>query len=245
MAARSGRERLTMSMRRGRLGWGQRLAVGVAAALVISLTFVVGVLVGRQWAPRHAPAPAAAGGQEALRAEAAPDSGPPPEPGRSSAPAARPERERPEKEKLTFYNTLTAPVAAAGGRPPAPIASWRAPRCRPHAPEPGRDPAAAAPRSLATTAAGAPTPAPVAGTSPGDDGRSGGRWAVQVGAFKNRDQAESIQRRLSDSGDTVSISSVTASDGSATACASAGTEAGARPSRWRCASGAAAVSARS
>ena len=156
--------------------------VGVAAALVISLTFVVGVLVGvsgRDSRRRHR----LRWREEASRAE----------PARSRAAAGAralersggaPERERPEKERLTFYHTLTAPVAAAGGAPAGADRKPAGPSGRPRAPEPGRAPAATAPRSLATTAAGAPTPAPVAGTSPGDDGRSGGRWAVQVGRLQ-------------------------------------------------------------
>jgi cell division septation protein DedD len=199
-----------MSMRRGRLGWG----LGVAAALVIAVTFALGVLAGRQWArPQALPPQATVGGEEGSRAEAGPGpGGAAATPGRSSAPAAGQERERPEKEKLTFYHTLTAPVGPVGGAlagADRKSAGPSVPAVR--APGPASAPAAPVPRPLATTAAGAP--APVVAARPGEEGRSGGRWAVQVGAFKNRDQAESVQRRLSGSGYAVSVTSVAASDG--------------------------------
>jgi cell division septation protein DedD len=203
-----------MSMRRGRLGWGQRLGLGVAAALVIAVTFALGVLAGRQWArPQALPPQATVGGEEGSRAEAGPGpGGAAATPGRSSAPAAGQERERPEKEKLTFYHTLTAPVGPVGGAlagADRKSAGPSVPAVR--APGPASAPAAPVPRPLATTAAGAP--APVVAARPGEEGRSGGRWAVQVGAFKNRDQAESVQRRLSESGYAVSVTPVAASDG--------------------------------
>ena len=204
-----------MSMRRGRLGWGQRLGLGVAAALVLSLTFALGALVGRQWARQQAPQQAAVGGDEAPRAAAGPELGAAAATsGRSNAPAASPDRERPEKEKLTFYQTLTAPVGPVGGAPGGAdqkSAAPSAPTGRAQGPAPA--PAAMASRSLATIAAGAPTPAPAGVPRSADEASAGGRWAVQVGAFKNRDQAESVQRRLSGSGYAVSVTSVAASDG--------------------------------
>ena len=206
---------LIMSMHRGRLGWGQRLGLGVAAALILLLTFALGALAGRQWARQQVPQQVAAGGEEASRAAAGPEPGAvATTPGRSNAPAASRDRERPDKERLTFYQTLTAPVGPAGGTPGGTDRKSAAPSAPvTRAEGPGPAPAAPAPRSLATTAAGAPTREPVGVPRAADEERAGGRWAVQVGAFKNRDQAESVQRRLSDSGYTVSVTSVAASDG--------------------------------
>jgi DedD protein len=190
-----------MSTRRGGLGWGERLGLGVAVLLVLSLTFALGVLAGRQWARQQMALQATPKAEEAPRAVApAPGSDP-------TAAAASAEAPRPDKEKLTFYQTLTAPVGPVSGpsgaaerKPVAPSAMTARPS------------GATATRSLAPTS-GAPTSAPAGVTRPPDDGRPAGRWAVQVGAFKSRDQAESVQRRLSGSGYAVSITPVTASDG--------------------------------
>jgi cell division protein FtsN len=185
-----------MAVRRGQVGWGRRLGLFAAAALVVSLTFALGVLVGRQWARPSLPSQAGTGGEDVLRAPAGPEPGVAPASGRSSEASASRDQERPEKEKLTFYQTLTAPVGPVG---PAPGGAERK--------------STAPSRAQATPAAGAITPAPAAISRPVDDGRPGGRWAVQVGAFKSREQAEGVQRRLADSGYAVSITPVAASDG--------------------------------
>jgi DedD protein len=196
-----------MSTRRGGLGLAQRLGLGVAMILVLSLTFALGVLVGRHWA-RQQPLQAVPKAEEAPGGvAAAPGSDP-------TAAAASPDRPRPEKEKLTFYQTLTAPVGPAGeSSSPAerkPVAS-SAMAARPQGP--ATAPGGTATRSQAPPTGGAPTSASAGVSRPADEGGPAGRWAVQVGAFKSRDQAESVQRRLSGSGYAVSITSVTASDG--------------------------------
>ena len=98
---------------RGRRGTGGgALVVFVTACLaVLALTFLLGVLVGRQWAHRTSTA-------DSARVTGAPASS-----GARSRARRLSEREAEEpasqiQEKLTFYQTLTAPLTA--GPPPAP-----------------------------------------------------------------------------------------------------------------------------
>jgi len=97
---------------RGRRGTGGgALVVFVTACLaVLALTFLLGVLVGRQWAHRAS-------------ADSARVAGAPASPGARSRARRLSEREAEEpasqiQEKLTFYQTLTAPLTA--GPPAAP-----------------------------------------------------------------------------------------------------------------------------
>ena len=96
---------------RGRRGTGGGvLVVFVTACLVVlTLTFLLGVLVGRQWAHRAS-------------ADSARVTGAPASPGARPRARRLSEREAEEpasqiQEKLTFYQTLTAPLTA--GPPPA------------------------------------------------------------------------------------------------------------------------------
>ena len=79
----------------GRVAW---VALGGGVLVILGLTFALGMLVGRQWA-RQTPPPVAA------------------EPTRKAVPARRSglnevsaDRAVPPQEKLTFYQTLTAPL---------------------------------------------------------------------------------------------------------------------------------------
>jgi cell division protein FtsN len=192
------------SRRSGGPGTGQWMALGVAALVILGLTFTLGLLVGRQWA-RQLP-PAAAG-----------------EPAKKSVSAARRSGlaeagiEQPPElgEKLTFYQTLTAPlksVSPAGSgerarRPEAPPKPQAAPVSAP-VPAPPLD---EAPPTLVGPATTPPPPRPVAAADPApakasDGGSAGppqtkmsesqGSWTVQVAAFKARAQADRLQREL-------------------------------------------------
>src|SRR5262245_23441795 len=91
----------SMARQRGGGGEGgaQRLLIGGGAIVVLVLTFALGVVVGRTWSPHREPEPAA----EAPRKPAVPVA-------RRSG-LTDPVPERPAQEKLTFYQTLTAPMS--------------------------------------------------------------------------------------------------------------------------------------
>jgi DedD protein len=179
------------------------LVVGGGAIVVLGLTFALGIAVGRHWAPHRDAEPPAA---EAARKPAVPV-------GRRSG-LIDPTPERPPQEKLTFYQTLTAPMSDA----PAPTAKVSAPaKPEPVKPEPAK------PRPTtdrvstdrpAATPASAPKPDKPAGTAvPGTGPARVGDWAVQVGVFRDREQAESVRRPLAGSGFDAYLIAVTAPDG--------------------------------
>ena len=145
---------------RGRRGTGGgALVVFVTACLaVLALTFLLGVLVGRQWAHRAS-------------ADSARVTGAPASPGARPRARRLSEREAEEpasqiQEKLTFYQTLTAPLTA--GPPPA--------RTRV---ESARGPAPAA------------ASAPARPAAVGDAG-----YTIQVAAFRSRAQADKLRETL-------------------------------------------------
>ena len=145
---------------RGRRGTGGgALVVFVTACLaVLALTFLLGVLVGRQWAHRAS-------------ADSARVAGAPASPGARFRARRLSEREAEEpapqiQEKLTFYQTLTAPLTA--GPPPAPQ------------------------RTRAESARGpAPASAPARPAPVGDAG-----YTIQVAAFGSRAQADKLRETL-------------------------------------------------
>ncbi|HKZ03858.1 MAG TPA: hypothetical protein VJU81_00165, partial [Methylomirabilota bacterium] len=106
------------STRHGGGGLFQRLGLLLAAVVILVLTFTLGVLVGRQWGGR-ATAPAA------LTAEA----GKRPAAGaiRRGLTESAADRPREIQEKLTFYQTLTAPLGPVGQSSRAPAEDRRRP----------------------------------------------------------------------------------------------------------------------
>lgn len=145
---------------RGRRGPGRgSLALFVMACLVaLGLTFLLGVLVGRQWSHRSA-------------AGAARIAAPPATQG--ARPRARRLGERDAEEpasqiqdKLTFYQTLTAPLTA--GPPP-----------------PSKRALAESSRAVSSTA----TPEHAVGASDV-------RYTIQVAAFRSRAQADKLRATL-------------------------------------------------
>ena len=169
--------------RRVRSGPGatQWAALGGAILVLLALTFALGLLMGRQWA-RHAPPTTAA--EPARKAPASPR--------RSGLTDTAVERAPERQEKLTFYQTLTAPLSAA------PVSTPR--------PEPVARPAPAAPRAAERADPAPPrAEARAAAASP--------EWTVQVGVFKSAPQAEAVKARLGRGGFDGQITASPGDDG--------------------------------
>ena len=173
-------------------GTGQWMVLGGGLLVILVLTFALGLLVGRQWArpPVLASAPSVS---EAARKAATP-------PARRGGIAAETMADRaPEStEKLTFYQTLTEPLAAQGAapRPEAKAVAIKTPPTPPA-------PAAPAPAAPPAPTPPAPTPAPPASVTPPAQSKyapSGAPWTIQVAAFKNRKQADDMRQQLAASG---------------------------------------------
>jgi cell division protein FtsN len=169
---------------RGGGGFFQRVGLVLAALAILALTFTLGILVGRQWGGRGAPAPAVEAAKKPAVAAR-----------RSGLIEAEGEHPRELQEKLTFYQTLTAPMGPTGSS-----ARARAAEDRSRAPMSAPAPAAPAP-GAAPASSPAATDAAIAG------------WSVQVGAFRSRQQADGIQKQLAEAGFAVFQSAVAAEDG--------------------------------
>jgi len=172
-------------------GFIQRAGLIMAALAILALTFTLGILVGRQWGGRGAPAPPVA-------VEAAKKA--PVVSRRSGLIEAEGERPREMQEKLTFYQTLTAPMGPTGSSARARAAEDRS---RASGSSPVSTPAVPAVSAPAVTdAAAAPVASPTSAS-----------WSVQVGAFRSRQQADGIQKQLTEAGFAVVQSAVAAGDG--------------------------------
>ena len=173
-------------------GFLQRAGLVMAALAILALTFTLGILVGRQWGGRGAPVPSAS--MELAKK-------PPAVPRRSGLTETEAERPREMGEKLTFYQTLTAPMGPTGSSARARAAEDRA-RAGVAAP---------------VTAASAPSTTPVSGgatdTAAAAATPASASWSVQVGAFRSRQQADGIHKQLAEAGFPVFQSAVAAQDG--------------------------------
>lgn len=180
-------------MRNGRGGteFFQRAGLVMAALAILALTFTLGILVGRQWGGRGAPAPTAA--VEATKMPSVVTR-------RSGLTESEGDRPREAQEKLTFYQTLTAPMGPTGSSARARAAADRS--------RASGSPSVSAPAATAvsapavTDAASAPVATPTSAS-----------WSVQVGAFRSRQQADGIQKQLVEAGFPVFQSAVAAGDG--------------------------------
>jgi DedD protein len=188
-------------------GFGQWLMLGGAVVVILGLTFALGLLVGRQLA-RSSLVAAPPSASEAARKASAPAP-------RRGGIAAETMADRPPEptEKLTFYQTLTEPLNGGGqARPEAKPVTVKvsAPSPSPAA-APVTAPAPAAPSvSLPPAPGKAVVPAP-----PAANPAAASPWTVQVGAFKNRRQAEDTRQQLAAAGLEAYVASVPAQDGQA------------------------------
>jgi len=198
-------------------GFGQWLVLGGAVVVILGLTFTLGLLVGRQWARGSAASVTPSASEAVRKASATP-------PRRGGIAAETMADRTPEPtEKLTFYQTLTEPLNAGG--PPRPEAkpvtvkvSASAPPAAVKVSAPGA-PATPAASPVSTPAPAAP---PVTVSLPPAPGKGGATtppapitspWTVQVGAFKNRRQAEDTRQHLAATGLEAYVASVAAQDG--------------------------------
>jgi cell division protein FtsN len=220
MAAMAARQR-----GRGGPGAAQWVVLGVAVLMVLGLTFALGMLVGRQWARQTGPVAASDAVSKPAHATR-----------RGGLTEASVERTPELREKLTFYKTLTAPLAAMPS-PPKTGAATRpgsvakaAPPAEVTAPERGA-PALARPASAENDQgprlpplgeASAPERGDASAPAKGEAVRSAraatkradaAQWTVQVGVFKNLRQAESVKRKLVQGGFEAELAPITADDG--------------------------------
>jgi len=183
----------------GSLQW---IALLTAGAVIMGLTFTLGVLVGRQWSHPAAAASADSGARKTV---------PPGKRGGLSGADLEPPPQ--VDQKLTFYRTLTAPLgrgsADASQRPQA--KAQPAPEPARAKPPPPPDPYTSrgetiieSPAPPDATTASAPAPA---------QADTAGLWSVQVGAFKRQGQAVSLHKQLREAGFDAYIAPAVASDG--------------------------------
>jgi cell division protein FtsN len=197
------------------LGARQLVFLSLAGVALLSLAFVLGMLVGRQSAREEAPQ-----GQT--------------EKGKRSALTTRSQlREQMERtgqlqEKLTFYQTLTAPLTATpseASRPPAKPSEPPKPTVK--LPDPLRPPdsssaskpaATLSDESRPTPPRDAPTTKPAEARAVPPEGFAAlapdrPHWTVQVGAYRAREVAEELQRSLRAAGHDAYVTTVTFDDG--------------------------------
>jgi cell division protein FtsN len=213
------------SRSRSRSDIGRRRLVffSLVGLTILSLTFVLGMLVGRHWAREESSrVQTDKGKRSALTARGAP------------TPSARVAGEREAdrtgqlQERLTFYQTLTAPLAAPPSEASKPAAKPPAqpkPTAKlPEAPKIIEGGGAPNPAKLSEDNRSAtPNDAPAPGGSearaaPPDGPASLGyaerpRWTVQVAAYRARNQAEELQRSLRAAGHDAYVTTVTLDDG--------------------------------
>ncbi len=193
---------------KGGPGGPQWVALGVAALIILGLTFTLGMLVGRQWARQTQPAVAS---DPTRKATAIPRRGGLTEVGTERAP----------QEKLTFYQTLTAPRGAVSpsGKGDATAKPGVAAKARPN-PEPAPErtdkltlPRAAAPdrARLPSVEARAPEQRQDATAESPVDPRT--EWTVQVGVFKSPQQAAGVKKQLAERGFETQVTPMTTEDG--------------------------------
>jgi cell division septation protein DedD len=223
---------LTVSTRRTalprhefRVGRRELFVFAGATVLVWTLTFVFGILVGRELNGGRS----GATGAPALPAALAPPAQVEPTPPVASAKKG----EAPgSEERLTFYKTLTAPTLEV----PPPVPPRIEERIVPHDPPASPAPAPATPEAAARPGpparpvavprtppvaraepvAKAP-PAPAPKVPPAEpqlrDDASGRAWTVQVSSFRSRALADELRGRLASKGFDAYLVSLTTEDG--------------------------------
>ncbi len=161
---------MTRQRVKGRPGAAQWLLMGGGVIVVLALTFGLGIAVGRKWSPHREHDQTAA------------------EPGRKqAAPVARrsgltdPAPERPPQEKLTFYQTLTAPMSAV----PAPAKVSAPAKPEPATPRPAGE-RVSSERPVAATPTSPPKPdKPARGPRSAPRGPASGRCGPATGPCRS------------------------------------------------------------
>ena len=188
--ARVGRGRV-----RSRTPGLQWIALLSAVTVIMGLTFALGILVGRQWGR-----PASAALADSTPRKIAPM-------GKRSGLVGSDVDQDSVDQKLTFYQTLTAPL----GRGSAYAAPRRDEKPKtPAAAEGSRGETAPPPYpfgSRGETIVEKPASADPFAMEPA------GPWAVQAAAFKTQAQAEALQKQLKKSGFDAYVAAAAVSDG--------------------------------
>jgi cell division septation protein DedD len=186
----------------GSLQW---IALFAAGAVVMVLTFTLGVLVGRQWSR---PAPAIASIESGARKTVPPGK-------RGGLSGADVEEPPPIDQKLTFYQTLTAPLgrgfADASQRAEDKAKTQPAPEPARAKPPPPPDPYTS--RADIIIESPAPPEATTASAPTRSQADTAGLWSVQVAAFKTQAQAGTLQKQLNHAGFDAYVASAAAADG--------------------------------
>jgi len=151
---------------RGSFGVGQWIALSAAGLVLLGLTFALGLFVGRQWVRPTTPAVSEAAKKT------------PPGARRGGLSGSDAEVTPRIQDRLTFYQTLTAPLPSA------------VPATRPQAED--------RPRTLALPPEGRSGEARA--PSGPEPARPGTQWSVQVAALNSRTQADGVRRKLHDAG---------------------------------------------
>jgi cell division septation protein DedD len=226
---------LTVSTRRAalprhefRIGRRELFVFAGATVLVWSLTFVFGILVGRELNGGRSGATGAPATPAALAPPAQVEPAPPP------VATAKKGDAHGSEERLTFYKTLTAPTLEV----PPPVPPRIEERIVPHDPPASPAPAPAAPAVEATARPATPArpvavprtppvaraeavakapPAPVPKLAAAEpqlrDDASGRAWTVQVSSFRSRALADELRGRLAAKGFDAYLVSLTTEDG--------------------------------
>jgi DedD protein len=126
------------------------------------------------------------------------------------------ERPRDGQQKLTFYQTLTAPLGPPASYPTPPTASSDG-KAKP-SPAPPRERTTLAGASAAGGQGTEPTAprsddTPRAAAAPVSTGAANASWSVQVGVFGTRPQADVLERQLRGAGFEAYVSTLGAADG--------------------------------
>jgi cell division septation protein DedD len=205
-----------MSPARGRVKNGpgkfQWIALLTSAAVIMGLTFTLGVLVGRQWSRSVS---VAASAESSARKVVPPGK-------RGGLSGADVESPPAVDQKLTFYQTLTAPLGRGSAD-----ASQSPPRSLLHSPSQSQDVVAKVQPVPEPVHVVPPPPYPY--TSRGEtivekpaahdaaaqpaQAESAGLWSVQVAAFKTQPQADGLQKQLKQAGLDAYVTSAVASEG--------------------------------
>ena len=196
-------------------GGAQWMALGGAVLVILGLTFALGLLVGRQWARHSATAVVAGVIESAKKPITATRRG-------GIAAETMADRAPESTEKLTFYKTLTEPLDGPGSAP-KPEAKPVAIRIPPATPSSLPPPAPVPPVTAkpvpapppAQSVSLPPAPAQPASAKTADGGSAGAisgpphsnnasagaavpsvPYTIQVGAYKNRRQADDLRQQL-------------------------------------------------